>query len=128
MDAFLKTGKVAAGGGSSGAGGQSGSTKSAKTVESSVTVPWVEKYRPKTVTDVAYQDQVKTVVVLKMMNLGHSLPPGCGCAEEVIVWSGSSQLVVLWTSWNWQDQHHLGRGQRPVWRHLQAADPGAECF
>ena len=50
MDAFLKTGKV---------GAYKPIVKGKKSDKvRSAPVPWVEKYRPKTVTDVAYQDQV----------------------------------------------------------------------
>ena len=51
MDSFLKTGKVTA-------GGSGVKVTKSKKESSGASVPWVEKYRPKTVTDVAYQDQV----------------------------------------------------------------------
>ena len=51
MDSFLKTGKV---------GAFKPAAKGKKSDKAkSAPVPWVEKYRPKTVTDVAYQDQVR---------------------------------------------------------------------
>ena len=51
MDSFLKTGKV---------GAFKPAVKGKKSDKAkSAPVPWVEKYRPKTVTDVAYQDQVR---------------------------------------------------------------------
>ena len=53
MDSFLKTGKVTGGGSGSGV-----KVTKSKKESSGASVPWVEKYRPKTVTDVAYQDQV----------------------------------------------------------------------
>merc|ERR1719208_550964 len=82
MDSFLKTGKVT--------GGGSGVkvTKSKKET-GGASVPWVEKYRPKTVTDVAYQDQV--VDVLKKSLSGADLPnllfygpPGTGKTSTIL--------------------------------------------
>ena len=55
MESFLKTGKVTTAGSS---GGEQISKTSSITEAS---VPWVEKYRPRTVTDVAYQDQVWSI-------------------------------------------------------------------
>ena len=66
MDAFLKTGKL----GSGPTSGPSGSETTKKSV--SAPVPWVEKYRPRTVDDVAYQDEV--VSVLKRSLEGADLP------------------------------------------------------
>ena len=96
MDAFLKTGKVGAGGSSSGGQGQSGS-KSSKNVESSVTL-------------CALGGEIKTkdshlyggisgsgnqeCPVLKRNILIILLCSGCGCSVKVR--SGSSQFVVLW--------------------------------
>ena len=56
MDVFLKTGKV--GSGSRGVGKKEVGVGPSKTIKS---VPWVEKYRPKTLEDVAaHKDIVDT--------------------------------------------------------------------
>lgn len=79
MDAFLKTGKL----GSSEHDGQKASKSSVARP-----VPWVEKYRPKTVTDVSHQEEV--VSVLKTAMTGSDLPnllfygpPGTGMSKNV---------------------------------------------
>jgi replication factor C subunit 2/4 len=66
MDAFLKTGKL----GSGPSAGPSGTETTKKSV--AAPVPWVEKYRPRTVDDIAYQDEV--VSVLKRSLEGADLP------------------------------------------------------
>ena len=62
MDSFLKTGKL----------GQGEQSKSVKSQLPAKLVPWVEKYRPKTVTDVSHQEEV--VSVLKNALTGSDLP------------------------------------------------------
>ncbi|XP_063966967.1 replication factor C subunit 4-like [Lytechinus pictus] len=79
MDAFLKGGSFKSKAATTSTGG---STKQRQ-------VPWVEKYRPKTVDEVAYQDEV--VAVLKKSLQGADLPnmlfygpPGTGKTSTIL--------------------------------------------
>ena len=78
MDAFLKTGKL---------GAPSHEGHKLSTTSKTRTVPWVEKYRPKTVTDVSHQEEV--IAVLKTALTGSDLPnllfygpPGTGTPDS----------------------------------------------
>lgn len=83
MESFLKTGKLS----KEDVSGSKGTTSKAPV--SNKPVPWVEKYRPKTVDDVVEQNEIVTILkqVIGGADLPHFLfygPPGTGKTSTII--------------------------------------------
>jgi len=124
----------------SGSAGTSNKTHKVDRLVEGRDAPWVEKYRPKTLDDVAAHKEIIDTSELAVdlsccqcQQLDSLQPFSYGaiclfCSQEVDSREQATTLAAVWTTWHRQNLNHLGSCKADIWRRHAEYDVGTECI
>ena len=101
-------------------------------------VPWSEKYRPRTLDEVAAHSDIIDTSEHRVVAVGARsprcrsthppLPTYAPVSQKAAGGRQPASSALLWPTWHWKDQHNPGHRAPNIWDGHGQHDVGAQCL